>query len=234
MFIGGDSSLAPFEMFQFQHIIMITLLFIGIIVIYVTKNKKVQRSVEIITALSLILFEISYQLWLLLTGNWEIHHALPLELSSISIILVIILLLTGKRELFEITFFIAIGGALQAVVTPVLNFGWPHFRYWHFFYTHIAVIWAVFYFLWHKAYRLKFWSVIKALIFLNLLLPFIWLINNWSGGNYWFIMEKPAGGSLLNYLGPEPWYILGMEAAAVVMFTALWLIFGRGKESVER
>lgn len=229
MFFSGDPSTAPFTMFSLQHYVMILLTVFGIIIVFFTRNKRQARSVEIGTAVSLIIFELLYHFWLFSTDQWSIHHALPLELSNISIILAVILLLNRNKLLFEIAFLVGIGGALQAVVTPVLSYGWPHFRYIHFFYTHIAVIWIVFYFLWHYRFPLTFWSVLKAMLFLNILLPFIWFVNDFTGGNYWFIMEKPEGGSLLDFFGDHPWHILGMEIAAVVMFSLLVLLFGRRK-----
>lgn len=226
MFFGDDPAAVPFTMFDFQHIAAIAVFFAGVILIYFSRHFHVPRKVEIGTAVSLLAFEAAFQIWFLAHGNWEIRYSLPLDLSSISVILIIILLFTRNKKLFEIAFLVGIGGAIQAVITPVLTYGLPHFRYIHFFYTHIAVIWVVFYFLWHKKFPLTKWSILKALVFLNVLLPFIWLLNVQTGGNYWFIMEKPSGASLLDFFGPHPWYILGMEAAAVVLFSLLYLVFG--------
>lgn len=230
MFFGGEPSLTPFTMFSLQHLLMIVLMIAGLIVLYATKNRKNSRVFEISIAFSLIIFEIFYHVWLLTTDQWRIHHALPLELSNFSVFLAIILLFNRNRTLFEIAFLVGIGGALQAVATPVLSYGWPHFRFIHFFYTHIAVIWIVFYFLWHYRFPLTFVSVVKAMLFLNILLPFIWFVNVQTGGNYWFIMEKPKGDSLLDLFGDHPWHILGMEAAAVVMFSLLVLLFGNANK----
>lgn len=225
MIFGGDSSAAPFSMFSLQHITMLLLLFAGIFIIFFLRNQAVSRVWEITAAISLLLFEFWYQVWLLLTNQWNVSHALPVELSNISILLSVILLIKPNKLIFEITFLIVIGGAMQAVVTPVLSFGWPHFRFIHFFYTHIGVIWVVFYFLWNRAFQLTFKSVWKAMLFLNILLPVIWVINLQAGGNYWFIIEKPAGSSLLDLFGDHPWYILGMEVSAFITFSLLVLVF---------
>jgi hypothetical integral membrane protein (TIGR02206 family) len=227
MFFGGDPSEVPFVMFDIQHLIIIGIFIGGLVFIYFSRKHNVSRKVEIGAGLSLVMFEVAHHFWLLFHGRWEIDYALPLHLSSISVILIIILLFTRSRWLFEIAFLVGIGGAVQAVMTPVLVYGWPHFRFIHFFYTHVGVIWVVFYFLWHKKFPLRAWSIVKAMVFLNVLLPLIWLVNLRTGGNYWFIMEKPSGASLLDVLGPHPWYILGMEAAALVLFTLLWAVFGR-------
>ena len=40
-----------------------------------------------------------------------------------------------------------------------------------------------------------------------------------------FLREKPYNGSLLDYLGPYPWYIISLEAVAFIIFVSLWLLF---------
>lgn len=232
MWIGGNSAQVPFAMFSGEHWLTIGFFLFVLLLIYLfrqTLSGFVQRKHEVGVAISLLIFEIAYQFWLVLTENWHVSHALPLELSNISVLLVIILLLTRNKLVFEIVFLVGIGGALQAIFTPVLNYGFPHFRFIHFFYTHMLVIWVVFYFMWCKGYLITLFSVVKAMIFMNILLPFIYLANVLVEGNYWFIITKPSGGSLLDYLGPHPWYILGMEAAALVFFLLLWLVFGKKK-----
>jgi hypothetical integral membrane protein (TIGR02206 family) len=48
-----------------------------------------------------------------------------------------------------------------------------------------------------------------------------------SGANYGFLRAKPPQASLLDLLGPWPWYILALDALAVVLFTLLYLPFLR-------
>ncbi|WP_416148384.1 TIGR02206 family membrane protein [Salipaludibacillus sp. HK11] len=230
MWFGGSSSAVSFTMYSFQHVVMIALLIgvtLGLYLFRLDHKRTKLRKWEITVAISLIVFEVTYQIWLIVNGNWHVSHALPLELSNISVILVIVLLLTRSKFVFELVFLVGIGGALQAILTPVLTFGWPHFRFLHFFYTHLMVIWVAFYYLWVKGLTFSFVSVLKAMLFLNVLLPVIYVINTLIEGNYWFIMEKPVGGSILDFLGPHPWYIVGMELAAFVFFSLLWLLFGQ-------
>lgn len=230
---SGSSSDFPFEMFSFSHLLMVILTVAGVVLIGLFRNslqsrkERTLRLGELIAAFTLIVFEVGYYLWLWLNDLWAVSHGLPLELSSISVMMIIVLLVRRNRHFVEIMFLVGIGGATQAILTPVLFFDFPHFRFIHFFLTHMAVIWVVFYFIWVRSYHITIHSIWKALLFLNILLPFIYLVNVWVDGNYWFIMEKPSGGSFLDVLGPHPWYIAGMEAAALVFFTLLWLIFGK-------
>ncbi len=224
----ADPSLTPFTMFSWQHLFMITVLAAGIIALYLLKNRLNRYSLrrfEVTLAIILIFIELGYHIWLVTTGNWRQDHALPLELCNISLILIIIVLLTKHRATHEIVLFIGVAGALQAIFTPVLSYGLPHFRFIHFFSTHILIIWVAVYFTIIRDYRPTFASVWKALLFLNLLLPVIVWVNNRVGGNYWFLTEKPGDGSLLDFLGPYPWDILSLEVVAIFIFLGLWLVF---------
>lgn len=236
-FITGRSVDYPFEMFGADHVAVIIITFVGILLIRFFRHSLMSlpenkiRTLEISAAIVLFFFEVAYYLWLVVMDFWSVSTSLPIELSSISVLLMIGLLIKRNRHLVEIMFMVGIAGAIQAVFTPVLNYGFPHFRYIHFFLSHIAVIWVAVYFIWVRGYTITIHSVWKALLFLNVLLPFIYWTNLRLDGNYWFLMEKPSGGSLLDFLGPHPWYILGMQAAAIIFCTVLWLLFGKKASS---
>jgi hypothetical integral membrane protein (TIGR02206 family) len=225
---SGSSQNYTFVMFSVSHFIMIALLFIGSIILFLLKERiksNEWRRIEIGAALSLLFIEIGYHLWMIKIGNWHVSHALPLELCSISLILAILLLWTRKVFIYELLLFTSLLGASQAIFTPLLHFDFPHFRFVHFFYTHLMMIWVVLYFTWVKGYRPTIWSVLKLLIFLNILLPIIMAINKLVTGNYMFLNHKPKTGSLLDLLGPYPIYIFSMEGLLIVLSLVIWIIF---------
>ncbi|MGX6441853.1 YwaF family protein [Neobacillus sp. K501] len=224
---GGSNKEFDFAMFSISHFVIILLLFLVSIVIF-RKREKMRhgtwRMAEVGVAISLVVMETGYHLWMLMNGTWNVSHAIPLELCSISLILSVILLLTRKKIIYEILLFTALLGASQAIFTPLLTFDFPHFRFIHFFYTHLMTIWVVFYFTWVIGYRPTIWSVVKLFVFLNFLMPIIMLINKVVDGNYMFLSHKPKSASLLNVLGPYPWYILSMEGLLIGLSLLVWLI----------
>jgi hypothetical integral membrane protein (TIGR02206 family) len=225
---GGNVKEYDFEMFSVSHFVIIALLILGSFFIFLFKDKlkdKKWRRAEVAVGISLIVIEVSYHLWMVVNDMWDVSHGIPLELCSISLILSVLLLLTRKKVIYEILLFTALLGASQAVFTPLLNFDFPHFRFFHFFYTHLMMIWVVFYFTWVQGYRPTIWSIVKLFVFLNVLLPIIMLINKAVDGNYMFLSHKPNSASLLNLLGPYPWYILSMEFLLITLSLIVWLIF---------
>uniref|UniRef100_UPI00387E0979 TMEM164-related integral membrane acyltransferase n=1 Tax=Paracerasibacillus soli TaxID=480284 RepID=UPI00387E0979 len=116
--------------------------------------------------------------------------------------------------------------AIQALITPVTDYGFPHYRYFHFFITHCGIIMTAFYFTWVKrGYRPTLKGIGQTMLILNILLPIILYLNHITGGNYMFLAEKPPSGSILDLLGPYPWYLLSLEIVATTMFLTLLLLF---------
>ena len=112
-----------------------------------------------------------------------------------------------KKLVFELLFFIAILGVPQAIFTPALTYDFPHFRFFHFFYAHMMVVWVTLYFTWTKEYYPTFRTAIKLIVFTNFLLPIILFVDEQANGNYWFLRHKPESPSLFDVLGPYPCYI---------------------------
>lgn len=219
-----------FKMFSVVHIASMLTLSLLILLLFFSKNKWSEKPQEILFrerffAFTLLIMDSCYYIWLVQTGRWDVGNSLPLELCSISLIITIMLLWTGNKKLYSFVFFAGIGGAIQAVATPVLDLNFPHFRFSHFFYTHFGIILTALYFTWVKGYRPTFKGVIQTMINLNILLPFLFAINILVEGNYMFLQEKPRGVSLLDFLGPYPWYILSLEFVAFSVFCCLWLLF---------
>ncbi|OZI10637.1 TIGR02206 family membrane protein [Bacillaceae bacterium SAS-127] len=229
---SGSNEQFPFQMFSTSHIAILLIVLFSIVFMYMFKNylKTLQlRYVEIGVALFLLTLEITYHAWMLTTDSWKLSHSIPLELCSISLFLTIFLLITKKKIAYEILLFTGLLGASQALLTPFLTFDFPHFRFFHFFITHMLIFCTPLYFTWVKGYRPTIYSVFKMLIFLNILMPFIMLLNEIVDGNYLYLHHKPKGTSLLDVLGPYPWYIVSLEFLTFGLSVIIWFVF-REKE----
>lgn len=231
-FLSPTISGETFRPFSFSHI-MVILLFLAITIsLYTFRHAwsfDTKKRFRYALAGLLLFTEISFQLWNLWTGTWSVAYSLPLQLCSISLLFCVVMLATKCYGLYEITFFIGLGGAAQAMLTPELAYPFPHFRFLHFFLAHAAILWACLYMTWVEGYRPRMRSIWKTMGFLNLLLLIILPINKWSGGNYMFVSHKPQNPSLLDYLGDYPWYLLSLEGVALAFFFLLYLPFARRK-----
>jgi len=168
----------------------------------------------------LVASEIALYSWYTIEGTWGLF-ALPFQLCTMTLWFSVFALLTRKRTLYEISFFLGILGALQALATPYLTESFPDFRYFHFFLAHIAIIAAGVFLTAVDGVRPTWRSAFRSLLWLNLLAVPAGLANAITGENFMFLARKPSTGSLLDLLAPWPWYILELEAIALAMLFGL-------------
>ncbi|MEK4148200.1 TIGR02206 family membrane protein [Robertmurraya sp. FSL W8-0741] len=224
-FFGHDYGLFPFQIFSLSHFIMLFFFFFGsiLIVMLQTTLKKYEKVIKTILFVCLFLFETLYHVWLFVGGQWSIAFALPFHLCSISLLLCLILLLSNSKLVFQFVYFLGFAGAMQAMVTPELFVGFPHFRFFQFFTTHMLIIWVGLFFVFVKGYVVTKRGLWQSFAFLNAAAVIAFLANIATGGNYMFLAHKPENPSLIDFLGPYPLYILVLECIALVLFFVLYL-----------
>src|SRR5699024_6161841 len=122
----------------------------------------------------------------------------------------VVMLMTKCEFLFEVLYFSAIGGAMMAIITPDLYFGFPQYRYLQFFIDHFLLILAPLLMIWLYDYKLTWHSIFKSFLFLNGLAAAVFVVNHFLTANYMFLSEKPTGASLLDSLGPYPYYLAAL------------------------
>lgn len=184
-----------------------------------------ERKARYTLACILVLCELTLNSWFAWTRIYSVTHILPLELCSISLYMCIVMLLFNSRKVFQVVYFTGIGGAMMALLTPELSYAFPHFRFIQFFVAHIGIILAILYMVWVKRFRPTLKSIAVTMVFLNVLLVLVGGVNLLTGANYMFLAGKPDTPSLLDVLGPHPWYILSLEVVALFLFLLLYLPF---------
>jgi hypothetical integral membrane protein (TIGR02206 family) len=219
-----------FQLFSIAHLLTLAAFLIAIILLFLFRKSlrkpKINRVSSVGLFLILIISELSLQAWLWWSGYWEYQYSLPLHLSSISLILSAILLLTKRYALFEFTYFVGVGSALQAMLTPDISlYTFPHYRYIHFFISHGGTVIANLFMVFVEGFKPTGRSIWKAFLWLNVYTFIIFIVNYLIEGNYMYISEKPVNPSLIDYLGPWPWYILSLEAIAFITFLILYFPF---------
>jgi hypothetical integral membrane protein (TIGR02206 family) len=225
----ASKAVNPFNAFSISHISMILLFGFLAILLFTYRESLRQENrrttIRFLLVGLLVLSELSLNIWYSTTDMWDPYDTLPLQLCSISLIFCIFMLVMNSYRVFEVTYFFGLAGASQALLTPELFFDFPHYRYFHFFIAHIAIMLSCLYMVWIEKCYPTFKSIWRALIVLNVVAFFVFFVNKWTGGNYMFLARKPSNPSLLDYLGPYPYYIITLEAVTVFLFTLLYVPF---------
>jgi hypothetical integral membrane protein (TIGR02206 family) len=154
-------------------------------------------------------------------GTWDVRYSLPLQLTDAASTAAIVALLTRRRLAIELLYFWSISASLQAVLTPDLGRTFPSFFYFTYFAYHIGAIVA--------AVLLVFGCGLyprRRAIWWAFPLTLGWAAiagtgDVLTGGNYMYLSRKPVHHSLLNVMGPWPWYILAGAGVGLVLFAVL-------------
>ena len=216
-----------FEMGTFEHFFTMAIISLIITALFLFRQPLTpyRRVIRLTVGWGLIFSRLSLDIWYIITDNWHITSSLPFELCSIATIMGGIMLITKNRFLFEVFYFIAIGGAIQAIVTPDLYFGFPQFRFLQFFIDHMLLVISPIILIIFYQFNITFKSLIKSFITLNGIALIVYIINHIISANYMFLTEKPQGGSLLDFLGPYPYYLISLEGVTFIIFLILFLPF---------
>ncbi len=219
-----------FEMFSMSHLMAIILTVICALLLYnfrkrIKENQRTEKNFRYVIAFVLLAGEILLQYWYITTNSWKIEYGLPLQLCDFSILMSIIMLILRSYRIFEIVYFTGVGGALVAIASPELWLGFPHFRFYHFFISHAAIIMASLFMVWIWEFRPKLISLGKMLIFLNIFGAFVFGVNSLVDANYMFISKPTYNNTFLNHLGPYPWYLLSLEGITFLISALLFLPF---------
>jgi hypothetical integral membrane protein (TIGR02206 family) len=228
-FFAKDWSGAPFIFFGTAHIVaLLVVVLLNVFLIWRYKNapEKARRTVAYGMAGVLWANELSWHLWNAFTGQWTIQTMLPLHLCSVLVWTGALMLVTKNYSIYEFCYFLGIGGALQALLTPDLGlYGFPHFRFFQTYISHGLIITAAIYMTVVEGFRPTWKSLLRVVLWINVYMVVVFGINMLIGSNYLFVAHKPPTASLLDMLPPWPWYILWMEAIGLVMCLILYLPF---------
>lgn len=230
--IEKDAYMEPALFLSPAHLysILIFVILVGLLYYFRQSSLTKQYARPLLLA-SLVLSEFGIIIWSIWIGNWDIRYNLPLQLCTISLYLCVYMLITKNRTVFEIVYFFGLSGALQALITPDLFYTFPHFRFIHFFIAHFSIVLSILYMVWIEKFQITFRSFVKSFITLNAIALIAIIVNFITGANYMFLARKPTNASLIDFLGPYPWYILSLELIAIIMFGILYMPFYFKKKS---
>jgi hypothetical integral membrane protein (TIGR02206 family) len=160
--------------------------------------------------------------WFLARGTWSADFNLPLHLTDVVTIVSVLALWTARPLLVELTWFWALTASLQAVLTPDLGSAdFPDLLYWTFFVTHSGAVVAALVLVVGRRIVPRPGAVWRAFAATLVVAAAAGTADLVTGGNYMWLREKPDEGSLLDVMGPWPWYIASAAVLALLLFTLL-------------
>ena len=219
----------PFELFGTVHLITIAVVIITSIILPIFyKNKsdhQISMMKKIIAGVIAAHVIISpYKDLYLLANPYDWRETIPLHMCDLSEIFLIWFLLGGPRILYICAFFWGLGGATMAILTPDISH--HDLDYIFFMVGHGMIVVGIMYAtvtLGNRPYAKDIATV--ALITALVLLPIVYVINLLLGepANFWYLMSKPAGASLMDMFPEPPYHLLVTTPIAIALFYLIYL-----------
>jgi hypothetical integral membrane protein (TIGR02206 family) len=176
-------------------------------------------------ALLIVVNECGWWVWLGLQHTWSASYALPLQLCDVVAFVSAAALWFRHPLLVELTYFWGLAGTANGLVTPDLQVHFPSYLFLQYFIAHGTIVAAALLLVVGLKITPRRGAVLRVLAFTVALAALDALVNLLTGGNYMYLRHAPAVPTLLDLMGPWPWYIVAATGVAVAIFLVLDLPF---------
>lgn len=139
-------------------------------------------------------------------GPWQ--YNLPLHFCSFMSVFAFIALWWRARWACAIVYFGVLAGSIQGLITPAMANGYPSLAFFIFFIAHSLLLVVALAIPVLLGWRARGWDDLRSLLIMDAYVLLIHPINLWLHTNYGYTLGPPIAGTLLDYLGPAPWYYL--------------------------
>jgi len=174
-------------------------------------------------AIVLVADEVSWWIYLAMGGGLpgQREQPLPLQLCDVAILVAAAALWTRRPLLVEVAYFWGLAGTIQALITPDLPQHFPSYAYFQYYIAHGGVVAAALLLVVGLRIRPRPWSVVRVGALTLGYGALVGLVDAITGADYMYLRAKPPSPTLLDVLGPWPWYLLSATVIGVVLLAVL-------------
>jgi hypothetical integral membrane protein (TIGR02206 family) len=151
--------------------------------------------------------------------------ALPFYLCDVVSLLLAYALIRRNQRMAEIGYLWGMAGTMQGLITPTLYFSWDAPEYYAFFAQHGGVPVAALTLAFGTGLRPQQGAFKRAMMWSWMYMLIVYGLNVVFQSNYGFLNDKPGVGTLFDYMGPYPWYLITLQAVAFSLYLLLLIPF---------
>ncbi|TDU64130.1 putative integral membrane protein (TIGR02206 family) [Prosthecobacter fusiformis] len=218
---------APFQAFGSTHLTVLALCAVALMFLAGLRRwqpgaaQVAERVLALMLLMTWPMATVSH--WRLGTLSWD--TGLPLHFCDVAGIAGGIALLTRNRLAAEIVYFFGLAGTLQGLITPNLAVDFPDARFLVFFVLHGGVVVTALHVVTALKCPPRAWAVPRMV---GLTLGYALVVggvNAALNSNFAFLCRKPEQASLMDVLGPWPWYIGSLVVLCGIFYSVLYAPF---------
>ena len=150
--------------------------------------------------------------------------SVPLQLTDLATVVGAYALWSQKQWAYALIYYWGLVLSTQALISPALQSpDFPHYQFLAFWAIHLMVVWAAIYLTWGRGMR-PGWRDFRLAVAVTVVWAVVtFTFNHFAGTNYGFLNRKPSTASLLDVLGPRPWYVfVGATLISIVWALMTW------------
>jgi hypothetical integral membrane protein (TIGR02206 family) len=181
---------------------------------------------RILLGLVLLLAEASWWVELIRDPSQVRAHGLPLEICDTNVLATTAALWWRRQLLLELSWFWGLTGAISSLLTPSPAAAFPDWLYFQYFIVHGGLVVAAALLVIGLRQAPRPGALVRVLVATALYGAMIALFDIVTGQNVLYLRGYPPGPpTLLNALGPWPWYLVSVAALTVALFALLDMPF---------
>ncbi len=174
---------------------LLYLLFCGVVIFhFVRSHKTIRQHREKVgkIMLGIILFQQIFLMygWYLLTSSDLLKNALPLEMCRVSTILTIFFLITKDNRFMDVIFYFSIY-ALASLFYPKNVYHFLHVNGISYMINHLMTVLAPIFGAIAYGWKPSWKAFTRAAIAFTVFLPVVIVVNHFTGGNYFYLVDRP-------------------------------------------
>lgn len=200
---------------------------IWLVVIFIGWGLRKQNKAEKLTRILfwvLLIREIIFHLFVIISGKFTFQDSLPLHLCGISYIFLLFVFYYRIQYLFEFLIMLSLAGSIQSLITPELTHGYSLLLYMDYYFVHSALFFLPIYCYFIMGMRLRQRSWLSSFLFGNVILLIVGLINYFVGANYIYLCHPPKANNPF-ITGGFPYHIIGFEIIGFIHIVFIYFIF---------
>ena len=197
------------------------------ILLYRSKDKPFayKRKIALVLSLVTVIGQITGPIMEVVLGSFSIQEDLPLFLCRVLAYMLPLAIYYDNKKWLHICYFWVLAGTIQAVATPDIDMGYPHYLYFIYWILHLGLVCTTLYYTITYPIKITWHDFWNAILYTQVFLLIVHGTNYLLDSNYSYTMRKPPGPSLLDVMGSWPWYLFSGQGIMVVSFLILMIPF---------
>jgi len=213
-----------FEQYGPSHWAVIAVFAIGAVALVWTGRRQTEQQARRLGRILGALTALVYAAILIYVLTPPTLDSVPLQLTDLATVVGAYALWSQKQWAYALTYYWGLVLSMQALISPALQSpDFPHYQFLAFWAIHLMVVWAAIYLTWGRGMRPD-WRDFRIAVTVTVGWAVVtFTFNRITGTNFGFLNRKPSTASLLDVMGPWPWYVfVGATLISVVWALMTW------------